>query len=116
MLHVVIFCVVKVDAVGSGLSDVRPLFVVREITRCNEPLELCARLSLFAAVEPAQKCEQQTSYLGKVASLHGLKDMLTRVGIMNEGVTLRTMNDLKMLCARLAEDGLWRHRVQREGE
>ncbi len=53
--------------------------------------------------------DRDLSHLGQVPPLHRLQDMFASLGVVDEGVTLGAVYDLKMLSPRLAEDRFRRH-------
>lgn len=49
------------------------------------------------------------TYFCNISPFKGLEDMCTRFGIMNKGIPLRSVNQLKMLNTWLSKFWFWRH-------
>ena len=58
---------------------------------------------------------REEHYLGQVSAHDWFKDMFTCFRIMYERVALGAVNNLEVLRAGLAKDGLWRHGEGFEG-
>ena len=50
-----------------------------------------------------------TAYLACITPFDLLQNMLASFRVVNERISLRTVNELEMLCARLPKDGFWGH-------
>lgn len=106
MLHVVIACIVVVDAVERGFSYVFSLIVMGEFGGREKLLKFCPSLSLCHSSIKHNIVVQRstcTRYLGQVSPHHWLEDMLACVWIVDERVALGAVDDLEVLSAGLAE-------------
>jgi len=115
MLHIVVLGVIEEDPVVCSFAKVlippRTSAKIAVSKRSGPGLALLARILSNSKISVRQKV---TDLL--IIPLELLQDMLARIRIMDQGISLRTVNELEVPRSWLAEYRLWRHFLVAERE
>jgi hypothetical protein len=108
MLHIIVLAVIKENPIACGLPDVRPSFGTgTEVTiRKGDGTGFTLLVHIFSA-SVRRKGRRLTDLL--IISFEFFQDMFACLGIVNQGISLRPVNELEVSRSWLTEYRLWRH-------